>query len=45
VRDGGSASVDRSLPARLAQLDDAHKAGLITDDEHAIRRAKILDET
>lgn len=36
--------VDRSLSGRLTQLDDARKTGLISDEEHAARRAKILDE-
>jgi len=35
---------DHSLVARLTQLDEARKAGLITDQEHAAGRAKVLDE-
>jgi hypothetical protein len=38
-RDGG-----RSLTARLRELDDAHRSGLITDDEWQRQRARILDE-
>jgi hypothetical protein len=39
-RDGG-----RSLPARLHELEDAHRSGLITDDEWQRQRARILDES
>jgi voltage-gated potassium channel len=35
---------DRSLATRLAQLDEAREAGLLSDKEHAVRRSKILDE-
>lgn len=35
---------ERSLAGRLTQLDEARKAGLISEEEHAARRAKILDE-
>jgi voltage-gated potassium channel len=35
---------DRSLATRLTQLDEAREAGLLTEQEHAARRAKILDE-
>ena len=38
-RDGG-----RSLTARLHELDDARRSGLITDDEWQRQRARILDE-
>jgi hypothetical protein len=38
------AQADGSLADRLAQLDEARKTGLITNDEHLARRAKILDE-
>lgn len=34
----------RSLADRLRQLDDAHKAGLITDDERERQRVRILNE-
>jgi ATP-dependent Zn protease len=33
-----------TLADRLRQLDEARDARLITDDEHAARRTKILDE-
>jgi len=35
----------RSLAARLHELDDAHRSGLITDDEWQRQRARILDES
>jgi hypothetical protein len=41
---------DKGRPAgldireRLAQLDELHGAGVVTDEEYAARRAKILDE-
>ena len=38
-RDGG-----RSLTARLHELDDARRSGLITDDEWQRQRTRILDE-
>lgn len=34
----------RSLTGRLRDLNEAHRAGLITDDELARQRARILDE-
>jgi hypothetical protein len=34
----------RGLADRLRQLDDAHKAGLITDDERERQRVRILNE-
>jgi ATP-dependent Zn protease len=34
----------RSLTHRLRELDDAHRAGLITDDERARQRSRILEE-
>ena len=34
----------RTLTGRLRELDEAHRAGLITDDERARQRARILDE-
>jgi hypothetical protein len=34
----------RSLTGRLRELDEAHRAGLISDDERVQRRARILDE-
>jgi len=34
----------RSLADRLRQLDDAHKAGLISDDERERQRVRILNE-
>jgi len=39
-RDGG-----RGLTARLHELDDARRSGLITDDEWQRQRARILDES
>jgi len=33
-----------TLSERLVQLDEAKAAGLVTEDEYAARRAKILDE-
>lgn len=39
-RDGG-----RSLTSRLRDLDDAHRSGLITDDEWQRQRTRILDES
>ena len=35
----------RSLAVRLRELDDAHRSGLITDDEWQRQRARILDES
>ena len=34
----------RSLTDRLRDLDEAHRAGLITDDERERQRARMLDE-
>jgi hypothetical protein len=34
----------RTLPARLRELDEAYRAGLISDDERAHQRARILEE-
>ena len=34
----------RTLTGRLRQLDEAYRAGLITDDERARQRTRILDE-
>ncbi len=34
----------RSLTDRLRELDEAHRAGLISDDERARQRARMLDE-
>lgn len=34
----------RSLTGRLRELDEAHRAGLVSDDERARQRARILDE-
>ena len=34
----------RSLTGRLRDLDEAHRAGLISDDERARQRVRILDE-
>ena len=34
-----------TLRQRLAQLEEAKAAGLVTDEEYATRRSKILDET
>jgi hypothetical protein len=34
----------RTLTGRLRELDEAHRAGFITDDERARQRARILDE-
>jgi flagellar biosynthesis/type III secretory pathway M-ring protein FliF/YscJ len=33
-----------TLADRLRELDEAHRSGLITDDERARQRARILDE-
>ncbi len=41
----GRASGTRSLTGRLRELDEAHRAGLITDDERARQRARILDDS
>jgi hypothetical protein len=38
------ASGARTLTGRLRELDEAHRAGLITDQERARQRARILDE-
>jgi ATP-dependent Zn protease len=35
----------RTLTDRLRELEDAHQAGLISDEERARRRSRILDET
>ena len=35
----------RSLTSRLRELDEAHRAGLITDDERARQRARILNDS
>jgi hypothetical protein len=40
----GRAVGARSLAGRLRELDEAYRAGLISDDEHAQKRARILDE-
>ena len=34
----------RSLAGRLRELEEAYRAGLISDDERAMQRARILDE-
>lgn len=34
----------RSLAGRLRELDEAYRAGLISEDERARKRARILDE-
>jgi ATP-dependent Zn protease len=34
----------RTLKERLQRLDEAHKAGLVTDEELARQRSRILDE-
>lgn len=34
----------RTLTGRLRELDEAHRAALISDDERAQKRARILDE-
>lgn len=33
-----------TIQDRLAQLDDLHGSGVITDDEYAAKRSKIIDE-
>jgi hypothetical protein len=43
VRPARSAGA-RSLTGRLRDLDEAHRAGLISDEERAQKRARILDE-
>ena len=35
----------RSLAVRLRELDEAHRSGLVTDDEWQRQRARILDES
>ncbi len=35
----------RTLTARLRELDEAYRAGLISDDERARQRARILDDS
>jgi hypothetical protein len=37
-------SAQGSVRERLAQLDELHGAGVVTDEEYAAKRAKILDE-
>jgi len=37
-------STEPGLPGRLGQLDKARQLGLISDEEHAARRTKILNE-
>lgn len=44
VRTGRGGSRARRLADRLRELDEAHRSGLITDDERARQRARILDE-
>jgi ATP-dependent Zn protease len=39
----GQRDGSRSLTDRLRELDEAHRAGLITDDERARQRSRILD--
>jgi hypothetical protein len=34
----------RSLTDRLRELDEAYRAGLISDDERVRQRARILDD-
>jgi hypothetical protein len=34
----------RNLTDRLREIDEAHREGLISDDERARQRARILDE-
>jgi hypothetical protein len=34
----------RSLTGRLREVDDAHRLGLVTDDEWQRKRARIIDE-
>ncbi|MEK6720932.1 MAG: hypothetical protein AABZ33_09735 [Chloroflexota bacterium] len=34
----------RDLASRLAQVDEALRAGTLNDEEHAMLRAKILDD-
>lgn len=43
IRPARAAGV-RSLTGRLRELDDAYRAGLITDEERARQRTRILDE-
>jgi hypothetical protein len=38
------ASGQGSVRERLAQLDELHGSGVVTDEEYAAKRAKILDE-
>ena len=40
----GRAAGARSLSGRLRELDDAYRAGLISDDERVRQRARILDD-
>jgi hypothetical protein len=39
-----AASGQGSIRDRLAQLDEMHGAGVVTEEEYAAKRAKILDE-
>lgn len=39
-----AASGQGSVHDRLAQLDELHGAGVVTEEEYAAKRAKILDE-
>lgn len=41
---GSPASGRRSVRERLAQLDELHGAGFVTEEEYAAKRNKILDE-
>jgi len=38
------AAATRSLTARLRELEEAHRAGLISDDERMRQRTRILDD-
>jgi hypothetical protein len=41
----GPVTSARTVEQRLADLDDLHGRGVITDDEHRDARAKIISET
>ena len=46
VRGPGDATAEpvRSTEQRLAELDDLHRRGLLTDAEHAAQRARIIGD-
>jgi hypothetical protein len=42
--DAVPSSAQGSVRERLAQLDELHGAGVVTDEEYAAKRAKILED-